>query len=152
MQKSKNLIGFCGYGKFHARKNLRQKFYNLLNKGLRKSPRIKNKKALEKYYENYDDYVPENLAKKFDGEISILILDKKFRGQGFGKNMIQEIFVCAKKAGLKNLEIMTDESCSFGFYEKLGCEKVFETTIKNSEPEKCNCVATEQAFVYEKKL
>ena len=50
---------------------------------------------------------------------------------------------------MKNLQILTDESCNYKFYEGLGCKKIYETVITDKEAlnkEK------EKAFIYEKRL
>ena len=82
----------------------------------------------------------------------MLILDKNCRGKGIGKKLLLEVFELAKKDKMKNLQILTDESCSYGIYEKLGCKKVYETIIENKEYSKLGSVLTERAFIYEKKL
>jgi len=106
---------------------------------------------LKEYEDNYY-YVPDELKGYFDGEVSMLILDKKCRGKGIGKKLLQSVFDLAKKDNMKNLQILTDESCSYGVYEKLGCEKVYETIVENKEYGKLGSVLTEKAFIYEKKL
>ena len=53
---------------------------------------------------------------------------------------------------MRNLQILSDESCNYGVYETLGCKKVYETTIKNMEFGKLGDILTEKAFIYEKKL
>lgn len=53
---------------------------------------------------------------------------------------------------MKNLQILTDESCNYKFYEKLGCKKVYETIVKNKEIGQLGNEYTEKAFIYEKKL
>ena len=50
---------------------------------------------------------------------------------------------------MKNLQILTDESCNYKFYECLGCKKIYETVIKNKETLNKE---TEMAFIYEKRL
>ena len=52
---------------------------------------------------------------------------------------------------MKNLQILTDESCNFGIHEKLGCKKIYETTVLNKEYSS-ELSTKEQAFIYEKKL
>ena len=34
---------------------------------------------------------------------------------------------------MKKLQIVTDESCNYKFYENLGCKKVYETIVVNKE-------------------
>ena len=108
-------------------------------------------RALLKYDETYD-YVPEELKNYFDGEVSILILDKKVREKGIGKKLLTDIFTLAKRDGLENLQIFTDVSCSYYIYEATGCKRVFETTIKSKEYSETRKVCEEKAYIYEKKL
>lgn len=146
------MLGFAGYSKDNSKKHLLQKrFYTFIKNQLYKSKDIKDIKALKEYEDNYS-YVPEAMRGYFDGEVSILILDKKCRGRGIGKKLLQEIFKLAQKDNMKNLQILTDESCNYYIYEKLGCEKVYETIIENKEYGKLGNVLTEKAFIYEKKL
>lgn len=146
------MLGFAGYSKNNSRKHfLKKKFYHFVKKQLHKSKEIKNLNALKEYENNYD-YVPENMKNCFDGEISILILDKKYRGKGIGKKLLIEIFELARKDKMNNLKILADESCNYKIYEKVGCTKVYETIIKNKEYGKVGNSLTEKAFIYEKKL
>ena len=146
------LLGFAGYSKNGSRKHaFRKKSAKFIRKCLYKSKTIKDKQALVNYDETYD-YVPEELKDYFDGEVSILILDKKARGKGIGKKLLTDIFTLAKKDGLKNLQILTDDSCSYYIYETTGCKCVFETTIKSKEYGKDGKMYEEKAYIYEKEL
>lgn len=58
----------------------------------------------------------------------------------------------AKNDGMKNIQILSDESCNYQFYEALGCIKVYEKIIPNGEPDKCGKIVNEKGFIYEKKL
>lgn len=98
---------------------------------------------------NYES-IPKELKGRFDGEISILLVNQEYRGKGYGKKLLQEVFELAKKDGIKNLQIITDESCNYEFYDKLNCKKIYEKTVRNEEPYKVGSVRTEQAFIYEK--
>ncbi len=95
--------------------------------------------------------MPEKLKGHFDGEVTILIVDKEYRGRGIGKELMLQIFELAKQDSMKNLQILTDESCNFKFYETLGCKKVYETVVKYGEPGKDDKYS-EKAFIYEKIL
>ena len=146
------LIGFAGYSKWNSKKHLlKKKFYNFIKKQLYKSKEIKDLKALKEYEKKYD-YVPLDMRDYFDGELSMLILDKSYRGKGIGKKMLLEIFELAKNDKMKNLQILTDESCSYKVYERVGCKKVFETIVENKEYGKLGNITKEQAFIYEKKF
>ena len=151
-RKNGKLLGFAGYSNEKSKKHLlRKKIYKFIRYQLYKSKEIKDLKALKEYEDNYY-YVPDNMKNCFDGEVSILILDKNYRGKGIGKNLLQEVFELAKKDNMKNLQILTDESCSYEIYEKLGCKKVYETLVENKEYGKLGNILTEKAFIYEKKL
>lgn len=146
------LLGFAGYSKNNSKKYLlRKRFYTFIKNQLYKSKEIKDLKALKEYEDNYY-YVPNELKDYFDGEVSMLILDKKCRGEGIGKKLLEQVFELAKKDNMKNLQILTDESCSWQVYEKLGCQRIYETVVENKEYGKLGSVLTEKAFIYEKKL
>ena len=63
-----------------------------------------------------------------------------------------DTFELAKKDNLKKLQILTDESCNYKFYENLGCKKVYETLVKNEEIDQLGNGYVEKAFIYEKIL
>lgn len=146
------LLGFAGYSnKKSNKKKLQKRFYTFVKNRLYKSKSIKDLDALHEYEDNYN-YVPENLKDYFDGEISMLIIDKSIRGKGIGKKMLSDVFDLAKKDNMKNLQILTDDSCSYYIYEALGCKKVFEKIIENKEFGKLGNVSKEKAYIYEKVL
>ena len=146
------LLGFAGYSKINSKKHrLRKKFYIFVKNRLYKSKKIKNLKALHEYENNYD-YMPQDMKSKFDGEVSMLIIDSSLRGKGIGKKLLSDVFELAKKDNIKNLSIYTDDSCSYYIYEALGCKRIYETTVENKEPGKLGCVSKEQAYIYRKEL
>ena len=146
------LIGFCGYSKEYSNKHkLSKMFYGFVKNRLYKSKSIKNLKAFKEYENNYN-YIPEELKNYFDGEVSILIVDEDYRGKKIGKKLLLDVFELAKKDDMKNIQIVTDESCNYKFYESLGCKKVYETIVENKEIEQLGNGYTESAFIYEKKL
>ncbi len=151
-KEQEKVIGICGYAKWNSNNHLlRKKFYTVLKNVLIHSPLIKNKNAIYKYNEDYD-YTPEELKNYFDGEISILIVDKDYRGKGIGRKLILECFELAQNDNMNNLQILTDESCDFKFYEMVGCKKVYQKVIQYGEPDKCKNICSEEGYIYEKKL
>ena len=151
-KEGNKLIGFCGYSKESSNKHkVSKEFYKIVKNRLYKSKSIKNLEALNEYENNYN-YVPKELKNYFDGEVSILIVDKDYRGKKIGEKLLIEVFELAKKDNMKNLQIMTDESCNYKFYENLGCKKVYETIVENKEIGQIGNGYTEKAFIYEKKL
>lgn len=129
----------------------KKKFYTIVKNKLYKNKNIKDLHALKQYENNYD-YLPKELENYFDGEVSILLVDKNYRGKSIGKKLLLEVFNLAKKDNMKNLQILTDESCNFKFYENCGCKKIYETIVKNQEYGKLGNISSEKAFIYEKNL
>lgn len=151
-KEGNKLVGFCGYSKNSSTKyKLRKMFYKLIKNKLYKSKSIKNYKAFKQYEINYD-YTSEDLKNYFDGEISILIVDENYRNRKIGKKLLLDVFKLAKDDNMKNIQILTDESCNYKFYESLGCKKVYEIVVKNLELDKLENVEQEKAFIYEKIL
>lgn len=149
-KENNKVIGVCGYSKWNSKKHyIRKKYYAILRNILMNSPLIKDKEAIYKYNADYD-YLPEELKGYFDGEITILIVDKAYRGRNVGKKLTNKIFELANNDNMRNLQILSDESCNYKFYEKLGCKKVYEKTIPNSEPDKCGNISSEKGYIYEK--
>ena len=146
------LLGFAGYSNKNTRKHkFQKKLYTLVKNILYKSKKIKDLNALHEYENNYD-YMPQDMKSKFDGEITMLIIDSNLRGKGIGKKLLSDVFELAKKDNIKNLSIYTDDSCSYYIYEHLGCNRMYETTVENKEPGKLGCVSKEQAYIYSKEL
>lgn len=146
------LIGFSGYSKWSSKKHiLKKNFYSFIKKQLYKSKDIKDLNALKEYEINYN-YVPQDMRNYFDGELSMLILDKSYRKKGIGRKLLLKVFDLAKNDKMKNLQILTDESCSWQFYEKLGCKRVYETIVKNKEYGDSGNIIAEHAFIYEKRF
>lgn len=142
------LVGFAGYSKWNSRKYIiRKKFYGLLAKILINSPLVKNKEAIYNYNKEYDA-LPEGLDGYFDGEISILIVDKDYRNKGYGKDLLNKVFDLAKKDDMKNIQVLTDESCNYKFYESLGLKKIGEKKVAFGEPNR----KKEENYIYEKVL
>ena len=146
----RKLIGFSGYSNNNSKKHiLKKKIYSIIKDKLYKSKDIKDLNALKKYESNYD-YLPKELESYFDGEVSILLVDKNYRGKSIGKKLLLEVFNLAKKDNMKNLQILTDESCNFKNYESCECKKIYETIVKNQEYGKLGNISSERAFIYEK--
>ena len=66
---------------------MKEKFYTIIKNKLYKSKDIKDLDPLKSYENNYD-YLPKELENYFDGEVSILIVDKDHRGKKHWKEII----------------------------------------------------------------
>ena len=59
-----------------------------------------------------------------DAEISLLIVDEKFRGRDIGKTLVDRFVKTAKEAGAHSVRLFTDDKISnWKFYEILGFRK-----------------------------
>ncbi|ANP64607.1 GNAT family N-acetyltransferase [Vibrio sp. Vb1554] len=58
--------------------------------------------------------------------VDILWVDKKYRGFGLGKKLMDEAEMFAKKAGVNGVELYTMSFQAQHFYEKLGYETIGE--------------------------
>ena len=47
---------------------------------------------------------------------------------------------------MENIQILSDESCNYWFYEALGCIKVYEKVILK-EPDKYGNIINEKGFI-----
>ena len=146
-KENNKIVGFAGYSKWNSKKRIiTKKFYGLMAKILINSPLVKNKQAIYDYNNEYDN-IPSDLNNYFDGELSILIVDKDYRGKGYGKALLNKIFSLAKTDNMKNMQILTDESCNFKFYDAMGCKKIRETSVSKKVSKK-----GEEKYIYEKVL
>lgn len=146
------MLGFAGYSKYGSKRHrLKKKFYTFIKKQLYKSKDIKDFNALQ-YYKNNYNYMPDYLKIKFDGEISILIINSKIRGKGIGKKLLSDLFELAKKDDINNLLICTDDSCDYHIYELFGCKKVYEKVVENKEFCKKTPTLKERVYIYCKTL
>lgn len=151
-RKNGKLLGFAGYSKKVSKKHFfKKKFYTFIKNLLYKNKSIKDIDALHEYEFNYD-YMPGEMKEKYDGEISMLILDPSLRGKGIGKKLLSDVFELAQKDNVKSLFIYTDDSCSYHIYERLGCKRIYDTIVVNKEFGKLGDISTEHAYVYEKVL
>ena len=89
-REENKVIGVCGYSKWNSKKHIiRKRYYGILKNVLINSPLIKNKQAIYKYNNDYS-YLPKELDGYFDGEITILIVDKSYRGKKNRKKIINK--------------------------------------------------------------
>ena len=146
------IIGLCAYSKWNSKKHfIRKKYYSILRKILINSPLIRNKKAIYEYSEGYN-YLPKEFNGYFDGEMNILIVDRSYRSKKIGTKLLNKIFKLVYKDNMKNIHILSDESCNYKFYEDFGCKKVYEKIIPNNEPYICGDTLFRKGFVYEKRF
>lgn len=151
-RENNRLLGFASYSNTKSKKHiLRKRMYAFFKKLLHKSKEIKDLEALIEYEGSYK-YSPEEFQNYFDGEVLMLIIDKGARGKGLGTKLLEELFELAKKDNMKNLQILTDESCNYSIYESLGCKKIYEGMVENKSYENKDSVFSEKVYIFEKRL
>lgn len=147
-EKNGKAVGFVGYDAYKRPKTLKQYFFLFMFNFLRLHPFIIYPKKLDEYYDKYE-YVPEEMKILGNSGLSIIIVDKKYRGKGIGYKLFEFIVQQAKRDGIKKILIETDESCNVNFYEKLGCKKIKEVGIFD---EQGTGQLNEHAYLYEMKI
>lgn len=146
------LIGFAGYQKFGSiGHNVSKGIYWMAKNVIKLTLGRKKIKALREYYNNYN-YVPNEAMKQFDGELSILFVNKRYRHKGVAKDMMNYLLGLYRENEECKLCIMTDESCDYGFYDSIGCEKIYETEVTNYEKSRIGDRLTQNAYVYCKRI
>ncbi len=125
-------IGFAGYSQKNARRHaFRRIFWRAVHFVLPLA--VRNRGALREYYNVYN-YAPAGIARQFDAECDILIVDKWHRG-GAGRVLFMEMMHDAAARGVKRMRIDTDDSCSVGFYRAQGAREVYRATAANGGEE-----------------
>ena len=85
------------------------------------------------------------------GEVSILIVDKDYRKRRIGKKLLLDVFKLAKDDNMVNLQIVTDESCNYKFYENLGCKKIYENSYKKQRIKQIRkCISRKSIYIWKK--
>lgn len=74
---------------------------------------------------------------EFDGSLTLFALNEECRGQGIGKELLNGALEYLKENGVKRIYLYTDTTCSYGFYEHMGFERLEEKPLnltKNGKP------------------
>lgn len=143
--ENEKLIGFVGYYNYKNKRIFRNLIFRIIQKILFNSPKIKYKEKLKQYYDTYN-YIPKEISKQFDGEVSILLVSNDYRGKGIGSILFDFCMQSAKLAKIKKIRIDTDESCNYQFYLRKSCRKIFEKEVTTGEK------SYEKVFVFEKDI
>ena len=133
-------VGFAGYAQGTSHRHaLRRAFWRLVYIILGRC--VKNRDALRRYYAAYD-YVPGCVARRFDAECDILIVDRAHRG-GAGRVLFGELMRDAAARGVKKMRIDTDDSCNVAFYRGIGAVQVYAAVAQNGGEDE-----TENVYVF----
>jgi ribosomal protein S18 acetylase RimI-like enzyme len=66
------------------------------------------------------------LRKDDDAYVSLFIVRSPLRGKGWGKRLLDDYRAKAAGYGAKRLYLWTDKSCNYGFYDRMGFERIKE--------------------------
>lgn len=66
------------------------------------------------------------LRREDDAYVSLFIVRSSLRGQGWGRRLLDAYRAKAAAYGSKRLYLWTDKSCNYGFYERMGFERIKE--------------------------
>jgi len=121
-------VGFAGYSQYKSRRRVvRRAVWRMLHFVLFRA--VRNRTALREYYRVYN-YAPAHIARRFDAECDILIVDSHHRGGGRGKELFLTMLSDAAARGVRKMRIDTDDSCSVGFYRAIGAKEVYRATAQ----------------------
>ena len=100
--------------------------YKLLTLLIKLNPLCKEGFEVHNFYrDNYAALIKEH-NQSYDSEIVLLIVASNMQGKHIGKNLITFAENYLKSEGLKQVFLLTDTSCNFAFYHKLGYERMAE--------------------------
>ncbi|KNF07656.1 acetyltransferase [Gottschalkia purinilytica] len=69
-------------------------------------------------------YIPRNLKKTFDGEVTLFVLDSSCRGKGIGKSLMNNFINVCRDKKLNKIYVFTDTECNYGFYEAYDFKRI----------------------------
>ena len=84
-----------------------------------------------------------------DGDITLFAVSSEARGHGIGKNLIEQLYSHFRRHKVKRIYVLTDNMCTYEFYEKQGFERTRTGSIeiiRNNKP------FVLEAYRYEKDL
>ena len=83
----------------------------------------KTLKAHRDFSQNYKELMGDK-EQQFDGELTLLIVDKQYRRVGIGKTLIHQFLEYMKQTKAKNFYLLTDTMCQYTFYDRQGFRKI----------------------------
>ncbi len=127
------LKGFILFSSFQDEKMHHKYFPNQLYE------KLSEKFSSYKYLENTEVYretcekLLNDLNEKFDGEISLFVVDKKERGRGLGRLLLTKWLDEIEREKHKNIFLTSDNECNYSYYKKYGFNIVKEDQVKYSK-------------------
>lgn len=63
-------------------------------------------------------------SNRYDNEINLFFVDEKTRGNGLGKKLMNRYINYCKNQDIRNIILMTDAGCNYGFYDHYGFKRI----------------------------
>jgi len=112
------IIGFGGLELYKRPKTARAKFYTLIEWLLTIFMPFKHK---IEWVRETDNIIPQDFRNPRTAALSLVLIDEKYRGYGFGRLLLEQIEKDCQSSAIKWLYIETyAHSCDVGFYPALG--------------------------------
>jgi len=83
-------------------------------------------KQFEQEMRHYLSYSKEMRGDGYDSEITLLILDPDYQGQGIGRGLMERALTWLRSAGSTRLCLDTDDTLNWKFYEHMGWKRALE--------------------------
>lgn len=83
--------------------------------------------ADEETYTRIDQELKKASGGAFDAEVTYFALSEEARGKGTGKALIGQFLRKALEEGASRYYLITDTTCNYPFYEKIGMQRKAET-------------------------
>jgi len=77
-------------------------------------------KGLDAELRRYLALTDELTRDGYDGEVTLLLLDAGYQGLGIGRELIDRGIEWLHAQGSRSLYLVTDDSCNYPFYDRLG--------------------------------
>lgn len=92
------------------------------------------RKALKWFndFTEIDTTLQRAVAREFDGELVLFLVDAEAQGLGVGKRLFQNFVGYMEEKGAGQFCFFTDSLCNYGFYDHQGCERLGMTQLNCS--------------------
>lgn len=128
-------MGFVGYANKHLQQQFETKkeYHNQQYEKMVRADDAGIPGELIKYYK-HDNGIEQQQHGISDNYLEIFIVDESYRGKNIANQLMDIVFKCIKRLRVLNptintfneLSIYTTDSCTYQYYDKIGCEKIIE--------------------------
>ena len=136
VDKNGKLLGFLLAGKTEKSKHIGAGIEFIFNLIIGKfGKRINAVKVMLKMVKDFNEIMSDSI--NYDNEIKLFFVSEDARGLGLGKKMMNRYIGYCKKENIRNIILMTDEGCNYGFYDHYGFSQINRThSVLFDKPER----------------